>query len=226
MRTDTRTFRDRVLRQVRALGINSVRSKRVAARIVDRVRHGSYMDAAEKGRETLSSLELKLCVRSEERQFVDVYLDGSYAFPATTDDWRLVSTEATPRQLVLAAEMASLARHIGDLRQGVWMSALDADGAPDWDAPAVCVQPGLPQDHPEIQALLARHDAAQAESLSINRFADVRVLDPELADIHYECCKDEGYRPSGYHSLDSVRSYMERRREEAAIDDEALADAA
>jgi hypothetical protein len=194
MRTDTRTFRDRVLRQVRALGINSNRSKRVAARIVDRVRNGSYMDAEEKGRETLVSIELKLCLRSEDRHFVDVHLDGAYAFPATTDDWRLVSTEATPRQLELAAEMASLARHIGDLRQGVWMSQLDADGAPDWDAPSVCVQPALPQEHPEIQALLARHDAAQEESLRINRFADVRVLDPQLADIHYECCKDEGGR--------------------------------
>lgn len=226
MRTDTRTFRDRVLRQVRALGINSNRSKRVAARIVDRVRHGSYMDAEEKGRDSLVSIELKLCIRSEDRQFVDVHLDGAYAFPATCDDWRLVSTEATPRQLELAAEMRSLSDHIRDLRQGVWMSQLDADGAPDWDAPSVCVQPALPQEHPEIQALLARHDAAQAESLRINRFADVRVLDPELADIHYECCKDEGWRPAGYHSLDEVRAFLDHRRENAANDDASVADAA
>lgn len=154
MRTDTKTFAKRVFAQVRALGINSVRSKTVARRITSGISHGAYITSGDQfeARTEIGTLDLELAIRGSFHS-VMVFVDGQFAFSETTPDRRLVNLETTPGQRELA--------------QPIFEAMIDLYGAEDRDRPA----------------LQAAYDALRDRSLALNPFAHANEIDPALFEL-------------------------------------------
>lgn len=185
MRTDTRTFAKRVFAQVRALGINSVRSKHVARRIVSGISHGAYMVGGEQfaARGEIGTLELELAIRGSF-QSVMVTVDGEFAFSESTPDRRLVSLDTTPEQR--------------DLAQPIFEAMIDLFGGEDHERPA----------------LQAAYDALRDRSLALNPFAHANEVDPALFGCYSDTVKEEdGRRPSGHVTVAECRSWLLRHQE-------------
>lgn len=186
MRTDTKTFEKRAFAMTRALGINSVRSKQVAARIVSGMRHGAYfMGGGQWGPVAeFSTIELELAIRGAF-QSVMVTVDGEFAFSASTTDNVLVSLEPTPEQQALA--------------QPIHEAMIALYGAEDADRPAA----------------QAAYDALRDRSLALNPFAPANVVDPMLFECHSEVVEyRDGYKPGGHRTVDECRRYLLRVRED------------
>ncbi len=199
MRTDTRTFKNRVFRMVRSLGINSRRSKPLAKRIVSLFSHGAY--DAHTGTfveplTTIGTIDLRLEILSETSHAVSIHADGEFIGSMTNAERTLVDVRPSSRQIELRDRMIDLVDRIREIR-----NAADRLGENEEIA---------------IAGLLAEHDRHQTESISINPFVDVGIIDPELAMIHYEVCKDDGHRPGPYNPYGRVKSYMDRREAEFA----------
>lgn len=214
MRTDTNTFRTNVFKSVRALGINSMRSKIVAKQIASGIEHGSYTRYDGKvydGTKTLDTLELKLDFCWNGAQIVDVIVDGIRVFGASTDDCVLVSTEPTDAQKELRprleAAMEAIYREVADARRR-WEEA-----NPGVDAGEV--RHASVQADPAVVAARAEYRALRKQSLASNRHAHIAYTHPALYDVYSDDVKeDRGSRPSGHIRYDEVVAFYKRRKEE------------
>jgi hypothetical protein len=229
MRTDTKTFRTNVLAQVKALGINSNRSKIVAKRLASAISngsYGSYGSAGFEGRKSFDTLELKLDFMFSGGQAVDAIIDGEYAMAASTDDQRLVDVEATAEQKAMrpAFDMAiqDLYGSLSDACQA-WD---DVHGHPETFALADVRRADVDLV-PEVVAARAAYDALVQRSVAMNRYAHATWTDPIAFDSYSDCWKDEtGSRPRGYANREQILAYFAREQAGAANDDDKSAQAA
>jgi hypothetical protein len=230
MRTDTSTFRTNVFKSVRALGINSQRSKIVARRIASGIAHGSYTRYDGKvydGVATLDTFELKLDFCFNGSQIVDVIVDGVRVFGASTDDHVLVSTEPTATQIALKPQLEEAAGRIRDVVADACDAWNEANGNPTTNELAEKRHGEINAD-PKVVAVRAAYAALRDRSLDSNRFATISYVDPALHSCYSDDHKDEyGFRPRGHVRYDEVVAFYERTaREHAANDDQEIADAA
>lgn len=185
MRTDTKTFEKRAFAMVRALGINSVRSKQVASRIVSGLRHGaSFMyGGGTEPRTEIDSIELELSLRGSF-QSVNVHVDGAFLFGAQSNDGKLVSFETTREQELLERPMFEAT-----------IALYQADDA-------------------ERPAMQAAYDALRDRMLALNPFAHAARVDPALHECYSDVVKSEdGRRPRGHVTVDECRRYLLRRQD-------------
>lgn len=230
MRTNTTTFRSNLFKSVRALGVNSLRSKIVAKRIANGIAYGSYNSYGEKqfeGVKTLDTIELKLDFCFNGAQIVDVIVDGVRVFGASTDDHVLVSTDPTATQVALKPLLEEAAGQIRDVVADACDAWNEANGNPTTIELAE-VRHGEINADPKVVAVRAAYAALRDRSLASNRFATISYVDPALHGCYSDDHKDEyGFRPRGHVRYDEVVAFYERTaREQAANDDEQVADAA
>ena len=225
MRTDTNTFRTNVFKSVRAMGINSMRSKIVAKRIASGIEYGSYTRYDGKvydGTKTLDTLELKLDFCWNGAQIVDVIVDGVRVFGVSTDDCVLVSTEPTEMQKDLRPRLETA-------MEAVYTAVTEAgrlwdEANPDLDAGEV--RRAVVEMDPAVVAARAEYRALRKQSLASNRHAHIAYTHPALYDVYSDDVKDDrGSRPSGHIRYDEVVAYYTRRSEvrAAANDDQEIA---
>jgi hypothetical protein len=213
MRTDTKTFAANVLKSVRALGINSVRSKQMAYLVVDSVTRGwkaPYGEHEFKAVETLDAIELKLDFMVMGGQALDVHVDGAYGFSVSTADNVLVSLEATPEQVALLPQLEAahkaLFGTIGD--QCIAWDRLHGHPATFDLADQRAIDVNAT---PEVVAAQAAYDALRDRSLASNPHASIRIVDPILADRYSDELKeDTGRRPTGHVRHATAQRYFER----------------
>ncbi len=211
MRTDTATFRRRIFAQVRGLGINSVRSRIVAHRIVGAVRHGSYNPYnAFEGRATVETVDMKLLFSFGGGHFVRVVLNGDLSFTASTDDEILVSTSPTAEQIMLRPVIEDAADALRAVRNAVCREWNDANGHPATIELCDVRYQAVDAD-PRSIAAQAAYDALRDRSLASNRFAPASYIDPILYSAYSDEYKEEhGTRPSAHHMYDDVVAFMGR----------------
>lgn len=211
MRTDTATFRRRIFSQVRALGINSVRSKIVAQRIVSGIRYGSYNPYnAFEGRPTVETVDMKLLFSFGGSHFVRVVLDDDVSFTASTDDQVLVNTSANDEQTALRPLLEDAADAVHRIR-GIACREWDvANGHPATNELAEVRYQAVRAD-PRCVAAQEAYDALRDRSLASNRFAPASYIDPILYSEYSDEYKEEtGIRPRGHHMHHDVVAFMER----------------
>lgn len=210
MRTDTATFRRRIFAQVRALGINSVRSKIVAQRIVAGIRYDSYNPYnAFDGRATIDSITMKLLL-GFGGHFVRVVLDDDTSFTESTDERILVDTSANDEQVALRPLIEDAAYALRRVRAAACRDWDEANGHPATNDLAE-VRFRTVNEDPRCVAAQAAYDALRDRSLASNRFAPVSYIDPILASAYSDEYKEEtGSRPSGPQMYDDVVAFMDR----------------
>ncbi len=215
MRTTTATFRNRVFKQVRALGINHARSVEVTRSLVYTIRR-QFNDA------DIATLEMELDIFGSQH-LVRATVNGSIQVVASNADRTLVNIEPTARQIALCEEMRTLSSAIYDLLAGEYARPRLANGEIDWDGALIEIRPELGHDAPEVKALNARYDTLRAESLAINPWASGSYIDPDLAGFYSDIYKDEcGFRPRGYISYRAMDAYVKAACK-ASNDDNATA---
>lgn len=216
MRTDTATFRANVLKSVRALGINSARSKVVARRIASGVAHGSYNRLGElrfAGVATFSSLDLKLTFCWNGAQVVDVLVDGADAFSASTDDCRLVSLDPTPEQERLRWLLERARSTLCDALSSACLAWEEAHGRPHRDEDRERRDQDVELD-PAVSEARDAYASLRARSLASNRHAHVCYVDPALHSLYSDVVKeDRGSRPTGHVRYDEAVEYLERSQD-------------
>lgn len=220
MRTDTATFASRVFKQVRALGISCARSKEVARSITSGNSGGSYNPYGNCGfqrRATVESLDLILNVTHEGFHYVEVIVDGDFAFSASTRDRILVNVEPTARQLEIYEDLCTSR---DEVREAI------AEACRQWEAefgyPANDEQADARYDAvalvPAVIDARARYNAIRDQSLALNPHAPAWVIDPVLFATYSDEVKYErGSRPAGYTSFASVRRYFETSNENSCL---------
>jgi hypothetical protein len=230
MRTDTKTFANRVYPMIRKLGINPKKSRILASQVVQAVRYGSYNPYAANGGftgvKTLETFDLSLVFSFSGGQFVQVEVDGALAFTVTTSDHELVSCEPTPVQLELGPKLEDASR--------AYYSAC-SEAVREWDA--VNGYPASNEEaevrfhavgkHAAVIAARAAYDLLRDESLASNPYAHINYIDPMLFGEYSDCYKDEtGCRPRGHIRYSEAVGYFDRFERDAANENQAVAAAA
>lgn len=225
MRADTTTFAKSIFAQVRALGINSVRSKQVANRIFGGIRYGSYNPYGHsgfEGRETIETIRLELDIGWGQMQTVSVIIDGKLAFTASTNDGVLVNVEATPRQIEMQDELIQLMQAAYAAIDDAYDAYAEAHGHPETDEQCDRRREFSRQD-PGVIAANARYDTLRDESLAINPFASGFIVDPDLGESYSNVYKSEyNFRPRGYANVADMRAYLLQDRSDMFDDDEEM----
>lgn len=224
MRTDTKSFRANVLKQVRALGINSVRSKIVANRIASGIAHGSYNPYSARGgydaRGEIGTLVLRLNFAFSGGQYVEAWVDGDLAFTATTDQHLLVNVEPTAEQVALRPQLIAALEAVRSAKNDA-CRAWDAENGHPANIGIAEIRHQAVGADADVVAAVAAYEALRDRSLASNRFAPLACVDPMLQGEYSDDFKEEhGSRPGGYIRYDEAVAYFARERRSYGVNDD------
>jgi hypothetical protein len=230
MRTDTKTFANRIYPMIRALGISGKNSRLLASQVIQAVRCGSYNPYSANGGfkavKTLETINVSLFFAFSGDQFVQVEIDGELAFTVSNASRTLVSCDPTVEQVELADQLEDALRaYYNACSQAV--TEWDAQNGSPADTEAAEVRYHAVREHPLVIATCAAYDQLRDESLAINRYAHVSYIDPMLFGEYSDAYKQEtGCRPRGHIRYSEAVSYFDRFERDAANENQAAAVAA
>lgn len=201
MRTDTQTFRKRIIRDLRAAGLPAYKARRCAAAL--------HTAAYFAGNPIISDAAVaRIVVDGPDFQRVIVEADGVTIFAGepSPECQPLVLTEPT-------AEQQALSQDLVDMLPDVFGAIGDA------------ISEGISDPHtaPAVIAANAAYDAKRDAILAINPHVHAGVADPAEYETYHMVHKSVyGFRPRGFITLDTMKRVMDSIAQQQ-IEEERLA---
>lgn len=217
MRTNTVSFRKTVCAAIRDLGVSSACSREMAARISDGLSNGtSTLGEGTSPCLKVDDIQVKLNIGFGTRQSLDVFVDGAYLFSAASRSGRIVSTEATGRQLLLAERMKTVRQSVLTACGNACRAWDETNGHPTDDESADRRHDEIGRD---LSYMAAKKEFAilRDESAAINPHAPARVVDEMSYATFSDWYKEEtGHRPGADWTYRQVVDWLDNRMSEPA----------